>query len=90
MWVRPLGWEYTLEEGMASPLVFLPRESHGQKSLTGNSPQGRKESDMTEATQHMNTHKFIEYLYSFIFFIFYQIYNEKELAAKKFYFKIGA
>ena len=51
MWVRPLGWEYTLEEGMASPLVFLPRESHGQKSLTGNSPQGRKESDMTEATQ---------------------------------------
>ena len=34
---RPLGWEYTLEEGMASPLVFLPRQSHGQKSLAGNS-----------------------------------------------------
>ena len=30
--------------------VFLPGESHGQRSLVGYSPQGRKESDMTEAT----------------------------------------
>ena len=29
-------------------LVSLPRESHGQRSLVGYSPQGRKESDMTE------------------------------------------
>ena len=28
--------------------VFLPGESHGQKSLVGCSPWGRKESDMTE------------------------------------------
>ena len=28
--------------------VFLPGESHGQRSLVGYSPQGRKESDMTE------------------------------------------
>ena len=28
--------------------VFLPGESHGQRSLMGYSPQGRKESDMTE------------------------------------------
>ena len=28
--------------------VFLPRESHGQKSLAGYSPWGRKESDTTE------------------------------------------
>ena len=32
--------------------VFLPGESHGQKSLAGYSPQGRIESDTTEATQH--------------------------------------
>ena len=32
--------------------VFLPGESHGQRSLAGFSPQGRKESDTTEATQH--------------------------------------
>ena len=30
--------------------VFLPRESLGQRSLVGYSPQGHKELDMTEAT----------------------------------------
>ena len=30
--------------------VFLPRESHGQRSLTGYSLQSPKEPDMTEAT----------------------------------------
>ena len=29
-------------------LVFLPRESHGQRSLVGYSPWGHKESDTTE------------------------------------------
>ena len=31
-------------------LVFLPGESHGQRSLVGYSPWGHKELDMTEAT----------------------------------------
>ena len=30
--------------------VFLPGESHGQRSLVGYSPSGCKESDMTEVT----------------------------------------
>ena len=30
--------------------IFLPGESHGQKSLVGYSPWGRKESDTTEVT----------------------------------------
>ena len=30
--------------------VFLPGESHGQRSLAGYSPRGRKEWDMTEVT----------------------------------------
>ena len=34
-----------------SPL-FLPGESHGQKSLAGYSPWGLKESDMTKLTEH--------------------------------------
>ena len=34
-------------------LVFLPGESHGQRSLAGYSPQGRKESDSTE---RLSTH----------------------------------
>ena len=32
--------------------VFLPGESHGQRSLEGSRPQGLKESDKTEATEH--------------------------------------
>ena len=39
--------------------VFLPGESQGQRSLVGYSLQGRKESDMTEATEHACTHGFI-------------------------------
>ena len=30
--------------------IFLSRESHGQRSLAGYSPRGRKESDTTEVT----------------------------------------
>ena len=32
------------------PIVILPGESHGQRSLAGSSPCGHKESDTTEAT----------------------------------------
>ena len=32
--------------------VFLPGESHGQRSLVGYSPWGRTESETTEATFH--------------------------------------
>ena len=37
---------------MATTPVFLPGESHGQRSLTSYSPRGCKESDTTEATEH--------------------------------------
>ena len=36
-WVQSLGGKYPVEENMATP-VFLPRESHGQRSLVGYSP----------------------------------------------------
>ena len=32
--------------------VFLPGKFHGQRSLAGYNPQGRKESDMTTHTAH--------------------------------------
>ena len=35
--------------------VFLPGEFFAQRSLAGYSPQGRKDSDMTKATQHTCT-----------------------------------
>ena len=50
MQFRSLGREEPLEEGMATHSVFLPGESHGQRSLVGYGPQGCKESDTTEVT----------------------------------------
>ena len=45
IWVLSLGaWQPTS--------VLLPGKSHGQRSLVGYSPQGHKESDATEATEH--------------------------------------
>jgi len=56
-WVRSLGWEDPLEEGMATHSVFSPGESHGQRSLVGYSPQGHKESDMTEQLSTSSLYK---------------------------------
>ena len=41
--VQSLDWEDPLEKEMATlPLVFLSGESHGQRSLAGYGPWGRK------------------------------------------------
>ena len=45
-WVRKIPWRRAWQP---TP-VFLPGESHGQRSLVGYSPWGRKESDTTEVT----------------------------------------
>ena len=43
------GLERAPGEGNGNSLqVFFPRESHGQRSLAGYGPWGRKESDTTE------------------------------------------
>ena len=36
--------------------VILPGESHGQRTLRGYSPQGHKDLDMTEVTEHTPMH----------------------------------
>ena len=47
-WVRSLGREGPLEEGMATPTpAFLPGESPGQRIPAGYSLRGLKESDTT-------------------------------------------
>ena len=47
--VQTLGWEDSPGEGNGNPTpVFLPGESHGQKSLVGYSPCGHKELETTE------------------------------------------
>ena len=50
--VQSLGCEDPLEKEMVTTPAFLPRESHGQRSLVGYSPQAHKELDMTECLKH--------------------------------------
>ena len=45
---RSLGWEDPLEKEMATRSRTLVWRIHGQRSLEGYSPWGRKESDTTE------------------------------------------
>ena len=46
--LQSLGWEDSLEKGIATHSVFLPVKSHGQRSLEDYSSWGHKESNMTE------------------------------------------
>ena len=47
-WVQSLDQEDPLEKEMATHSSIMPEESHGQRSLVGYSPWGRKELDTTE------------------------------------------
>ena len=47
---REIPWR---REWLPTP-VFLPGESHGQRSLSGYSPWGCKELDMTERLTHIH------------------------------------
>ena len=51
-----IGIDYTFVEIWQPTPVFLPGESHGQRSLAGYSPLGCKESGKTEATEHAHKH----------------------------------
>ena len=55
-WVRSLGWEDPLEEGMETHSSILAWRTHEQRSLAVYSPWGRKESDRTEVTYTQVTH----------------------------------
>ena len=51
-WIRKIPWR---RKRQPTP-VFLPRKSHGQRSLEGVSPWGCRESDMTEHTCTLGTY----------------------------------
>ena len=55
-WVQWLGVEDLWRRKWLPNPVFLPGESHGQRSLAGYSPLGSKELDMTEAIQNARKH----------------------------------
>ena len=46
--VQSLGWEDPWRRKWQPTPVFLPGESHGQRSLAGYSQRGNRESDTTE------------------------------------------
>ena len=50
MQIQSLGQEDLLRKTLQPTPVFWPGESHGQRSLVGYCPWGRKESDTTEVT----------------------------------------
>ena len=58
-WVRILGQEDPLEKELQPAPVFLPEESHEQRSLAGYSPWGCKELDMTEWPRTLSNKKCI-------------------------------
>ena len=65
MWVQSLGQGDSLGKEMAQPTpVFLLGKSHGQRSLEGYNPWGRKELDTTEVMEHIQADTYmLIYLY---------------------------
>ena len=59
-WVGKITWRRLWQP---TP-VFLPRESHGQRSLAGYSPRGRKESDTMERLHFSKERRMLEMLLS--------------------------
>ena len=53
LWVGKIPWRRAWQPTK----VFLPGKSHGQRNLAGYSSWGRKELDMTEATEHASKMK---------------------------------
>ena len=73
-WVGKIPWRW---ESQPSP-VFLPGESHRQRSLVGYSPWDHKELDTTERLTH--THMFVPYS-----MLFYSVSNDESDLSKKKY-----
>ena len=62
MWVQSLGWKNPWRRKSQHTPVFLPKKSHGERRLEGNSPWGHKESDTSEHI-HTHTHTHIKNIY---------------------------
>ena len=68
-WVQSLGQEDPWRRKWQPTPVFLPGQSHGQRSLTGYSSWGCKELDMTERlSKQENIWYYVWYYRAFFFF----------------------
>ena len=63
-WVWKIPWRSAWKARQSTP-VFLPGESHGQRSLVGYSPRGCKESDKTERL-HFHFHLSVQFSHSVV------------------------
>ena len=54
------GWEYPPEEGMVTTRVFLPEESHGQRSLVGTVHRSQRVG-RSSARVHTHTQKLTQH-----------------------------
>ena len=82
-WVGKISWR---RKWQLTP-VFLPGESHGQRSLAGYSSWGRRELDMTEVTERANIYIQIQFIsiaiqnyiieinYNLFSFFFYNLFS---------------
>ena len=62
LWVRKSPWSRAWQPTR----IFLPGESHEQRSLVGYSPKGSKKSDMTECR-----HTWAFKIYLFLFYLYF-------------------
>ena len=67
--VRSLDEEDPLKEDLATYSIVLSGESYGQRSLVTYSPEGCKESDMTEVVEHACTHNKLYILQCIIYLV---------------------
>ena len=70
-WVRKIPWS---RKWQPTP-VFLPGESHGQRSLAGYRPWDHKESDMTERHFICDFLIILYFAYAYIFSSYFQIFK---------------
>ena len=75
MQFQSLGREDTLERKWQPTPVFLPGESHEQRSLAGYSPWGHKQSDTTEATEHTHMYETKQEREDIKHFYFFDLFN---------------
>ena len=79
--VPPLSQEVPREQEIATPLVFLPENSHGLRSLAGYNPWGPKELDRTKTLSTMlwdAHHTLISIRCFFFFFSSFFIFDSKK------------